>query len=47
MVLGVVRQEIAMDFDSKEVEPMHDDGGGGGGGGRCPLTVLGLLKSPD
>ena len=32
MVLGVARPEMAMDFCSKEVEPMIDEGGGGGGG---------------
>ena len=26
MVLGVVRPEMTMDFDSKEVEPMLDEG---------------------
>ena len=36
MVLGVVGPEMAMDFDSKEVEPRLMRGGGGGG---CPWTT--------
>ena len=30
MVLGVVRLEMVMDFGSKEVEPMLDEGAGHG-----------------
>ena len=37
MVLGVVRAEMAMDFGSKEVEPMLDEGA---------VHVMGLLKIP-
>ena len=36
MVLGVVRPEMAMNFGSKEVEPMIDEGA---------VHVMGLLKS--
>ena len=36
MVLDVVRPEMAMDFGSKEVEPMLDEGG-------CPWTAHGLI----
>ena len=52
MALSVVRPEMAMDFGSKEVGSMLDEGGGGGGGGGgdgelsmdSPRTVMGLLK---
>ena len=40
MVLGVVRLEMAMDFGSKEVEPMLDEGAIHG----QPSYCLGLLK---
>ena len=36
MVLDVVRPEMAMDFGSKEVEPMLDEGG-------CPWTAHRLI----
>ena len=36
MVLDVVRPEMTMDFGSKEVEPMLDEG-------DCPWTVHGLM----
>ena len=42
MVLGVVKPEMAMDFGSKEVEPMLDEGAVM----DSPCTVMGLLKSP-
>ena len=35
-VLDVVRPEMAMDFGSKEVDPMFDEGG-------CPWTAHGLI----
>ena len=42
MVLSVMRAEMAMDFGSKEVEPMLDEGLSM----DSPRTVMGLLKSP-
>ena len=39
MVLGVVRQEMVMDFDSKEVEPMLDKGAVHGQPTYCYGTV--------
>ena len=39
MVLGVVRPEMAMDFDSKEVEPMLDEGAVHGQPTYCYDTV--------
>ena len=42
MVLDVVRPEMAMDFSSKEVEPMLDEGGLSMDN---PRTDLGLLKT--
>ena len=41
MTLGVVRPEIAMDFGSKEVGSMIDEGGLSM---DSPRTVMGLLK---
>ena len=43
MVLGVVRSEMAMDFGSKEVEPMLDEGAVHG----QPTYCYGTVKSPD
>ena len=44
MALSVVRPEMAMDFSSKEVGSILDEGGGGGGGGGgCPWTAHVLL----
>ena len=43
MVLGVVRPEIAMDFGSKEVEPMLDEGAVH----EQPTYYYGTVKSPD
>ena len=43
MVLGVVRPEMTMDFGSKEVELMLDEGMSM----DSPHTIMGLLKSPD
>ena len=43
MVLGVVRQEMAMDSGSKEVEPMQDEGVVHG----QPTYCYGIFKSPD
>ena len=40
VVLSVVRPEMAIDFDSKEVEPMLDEGVSM----DSPRTVWGLLK---
>ena len=40
MVLGVIRPEMAMDFGSKEVEPMLDEGLSM----DSPHNVMGLLK---
>ena len=39
MVLGVVRPKVAMDFGSKEVEPMHDEGAVHGQPTYCYGTV--------
>ena len=51
MALGVVRPEMAMDFGSKEVGSMLDEGGGGGGGVVAvhgqPTYCYGTVKSPD
>ena len=38
VVLSVVRPEMAIDFGSKEVKPMHDEGG-------CPTYCLGTVKT--
>ena len=40
VVLGVVRPEMAINFGSKEVEPMHDEGLFM----DSPRTIWGLLK---
>ena len=39
MVLGVVRSEVAIDFGSKEVEPMLDEGAVHGQPTYCLETV--------
>ena len=41
VVLGVVRPEMAIDFDSKEVEPMLDEGVVHG----QPTYCLGTVKT--
>ena len=41
MVLGIVRPEMTMDFGSKEVELMLDEGFSMG----IPHTILGLLRT--
>ena len=43
MVLGVVRLEMAMDFGSKEVEPMLEEGAVYG----QPTYCYGTVKSPN
>ena len=43
MVLGVVKPEMAMDFDPKEVETMLDEGAVHG----QPTYCYGTVKSPD
>ena len=43
MVLGVVRPEMAMDFSSKEVEPMLDEGAVHG----QPTYYYGTVKKSD
>ena len=39
MVLGVVRPEMAMEFGSKEVEPMFDEGAVHGQPTHCYGTI--------
>ena len=43
MVLDVVRLEMSLDFDSKEVEPMLDEGAVHG----QPTYCYGTVKSPN